>query len=63
VRFETLVLESEMPSVAITTHVKFSGADLVVMGTRGHSPMASYFLGTNAERLLHDASVSVLAVR
>lgn len=63
VRFETLVLESEMPSVAITTHVKFSGADLVVMGTRGHSPIASYFLGTNAERLLHDASVSVLAVR
>lgn len=63
VRVETLILESEMASVAITTHVKFIGADLVVMGTRGHSSLASYFLGTNAERLLQDAPVSVLAVR
>jgi nucleotide-binding universal stress UspA family protein len=35
----------------------------VVLGTRGHSRLASYFIGTNAERLLHDATVSVLAVR
>lgn len=63
VRYERLVLESEMPSVAITTHVQSIGADLVVLGTRGHSPVASYFLGTNAERLLQDAPVSVLAVR
>jgi nucleotide-binding universal stress UspA family protein len=38
-------------------------ADLVVMGTRGHSKLASYFIGTNAERLLQDLPVSVLAVR
>ena len=63
VRFETLILESEMASVAITAHVKSVVADLVVLGTRGHSPIASYFLGTNAERLIHDAPVSVLAVR
>ncbi len=60
---QTLILESEMASVAITTHVKFISADLVVMGTRGHSSIASYFLGTNAERLIQDAPVSVLAVR
>jgi nucleotide-binding universal stress UspA family protein len=63
VRYEMLVLESEMPSVAITTHSSMVGADLVVMGTQGHSPLASHFLGTNAERLIQDAPVSVLAVR
>ncbi len=63
VRYERLVLESEMPSIAITAHVESFGADLVVLGTRGHSPIASYFLGTNAERLIQDAPVSVLAVR
>jgi universal stress protein E len=63
VRFETLILESEMASVAIKEHVKSIEADLVVLGTRGHSPIASYFLGTNAERLIQDAPVSVLAVR
>lgn len=63
VRCETLVLESEMPSVAITEHVKSVGSDLVVMGTQGHSPIVSHFIGTNAERLIQDAPVSVFAVR
>ncbi len=63
VRYETMILESQMPSVAITEHVKASGSELVVLGTRGHSAIVSYFLGTNAERLIHDAAVSVLAVR
>lgn len=63
VRFETVVLESEMPSVKITGHVSSVGADLVVMGTHGNSPVMSYFIGTNAERLLQDAPVSVFAVR
>lgn len=63
VRYESVVLESEMPSVKITGHVTSIGADLVVMGTHGHSPMASYFIGTNAERLIQDAPVSVFAIR
>lgn len=63
VKVETMILESEMASIAITAHVQSIGADLVVLGTRGHSPIASYFLGTNAERLIQDAPVSVLAVR
>ncbi|MGJ8642922.1 MAG: universal stress protein [Luteolibacter sp.] len=60
---EVVILESEVPSVEITEHVISDGADLVVMGTHGHSPIVSHFLGTNAERLLHDAPVSVFAVR
>jgi universal stress protein E len=63
VKHEVLILESEVPSIKITDHVVSTGADLVVMGTHGHSPIMSLFLGTNAERLLHDAPVSVFAVR
>lgn len=58
-----VVLESISSAMALTHHVQDSGADLVVLGTRGHSRLASFFIGTNAERLLHDATVSVLAVR
>ncbi|QTN34207.1 universal stress protein [Akkermansiaceae bacterium] len=63
VRHEAVILESEMPSVKITGHVSSCGADLVVMGTHGQSPIMSHFIGTNAERLIQDAPVSVFAVR
>lgn len=59
----TVMLESATPSSALTNHAADSGADLVLLGTRGMSRLAGLFLGTNAERLLHDAPVSVLAVR
>lgn len=58
-----VILESTVPSVTLTHHVQDSGADLVVLGTRGHSRIMSHFIGTNAERLMHDSPVSVLAVR
>lgn len=57
------VLESAVPSMALTFHAEDIGADLVVLGTRGHGKLGAMFLGTNAERLLNDATVSVLAVR
>ena len=57
------ILESTTPSVELTYHISESGADLVVLGTRGHSKLASIFVGTNAERLMHDVTVSVLAAR
>lgn len=63
IAWEALVLEGQSSASAITTHVAKVGADLVVLGTHGHSKLASYFLGTNAERLLHDLPVSVMAVR
>lgn len=58
-----VILESISSALALTHHIQDSGADLVVLGTRGHSRLSSFFIGTNAERLLHDATVSVLAVR
>ncbi|MGJ8723273.1 MAG: universal stress protein [Roseibacillus sp.] len=61
--YSITILESVCPSIAITAQIKKVEADLIVLGTRGHSPMMSHFLGTNAERLMHDSPVSVLAVR
>ncbi|WP_193214582.1 universal stress protein [Luteolibacter marinus] len=58
-----VLLESTMPSMALTHHIQDTEADLVILGTRGMSRVAGFFIGTNAERLLHDAQVSVLAVR
>lgn len=63
IEHHAVILESISSAVTLTHHVQDSGADLVVLGTRGHSRLSSFFIGTNAERLLHDATVSVLAVR
>lgn len=57
------ILESRFPSVAITHKAMDSSADLVVLGTHGMSGFVSNFIGSNAEKLLNDCAVSVLAVR
>lgn len=63
VDYSTVILESTVASVEMAFHIEDCGADLAVLGTRYHSKLTSIFVGTNAERLLHDARVSVLAVR
>jgi nucleotide-binding universal stress UspA family protein len=38
------------------------GADVIVVGTRGHGPISGALLGSVAQHLLHDARCPVLAV-
>jgi nucleotide-binding universal stress UspA family protein len=38
------------------------GADVIVVGTRGHGPISGALLGSVAQHLLHDAHCPVLAV-
>jgi nucleotide-binding universal stress UspA family protein len=39
-----------------------ANADLIVVGTRGHSPLAELMLGSVTQGLLHEATCPVLAV-
>ncbi len=61
--FTSTILVSVASAEALNSQARVTGADLVVVGTRGLSKIEGLFIGTNAERLLHDVSVSVLAVR
>jgi nucleotide-binding universal stress UspA family protein len=47
---------------SIADVAKENDADLIVVGTRGHTPVAGLLLGSVAQRLLHVANCPVLAV-
>ena len=60
VRMETVVLGGPARSIAdVADEV---GADLIVVGTRGHSALAGVFLGSVTQKLLHLAGCPVLCV-
>jgi nucleotide-binding universal stress UspA family protein len=50
------------PAQAIEEIAEEAGADLIVVGTRGHSPLTGLLLGSVTQRLLHIASRPVLVV-
>jgi len=50
-------------SHGIKSYIKTSGADLVVLGTRGRTGLRSLTLGTQAERIIRSSQRSVLAVK
>jgi len=54
----------EAPHAAhmIVGAAKEVGADMIIVGTRGHSPIAGLLLGSVTQRLLHVSPCPVLAV-
>jgi universal stress protein E len=59
----TSLIEHMNAAYGIITHLRESEADLAVIGSRGHTPMRDFFLGTTAERIVHQSHCSVLTVR
>lgn len=59
-RFEAIVLGG--PARSIADVAEETGADLIVVGTRGHSALAGVVLGSVTQKLLHLADCPVLCV-
>ena len=60
VRFESVVLGG--PARSLVDAAEETGADLIVVGTRGHSALAGVILGSVTQKLLHLATCPVLCV-
>jgi nucleotide-binding universal stress UspA family protein len=50
------------PAHVIADVAQNVGADIILIGTRGHAPVAGLLLGSVTQRLLHIAPCPVLAV-
>jgi nucleotide-binding universal stress UspA family protein len=50
------------PAQVISERAKEANADLIVVGTRGRSPIRGLFVGGVTQRLLHIAHIPVLAI-
>lgn len=59
---DAIGLEGE-PARAILAHAASLGVDLIVVGSHGHGALLTALLGSIAERIVRDATCSVLIVR
>ncbi len=55
----TLVVEGE-PSTVILKEAKKHEVDLIIMGTRIHSDIGQFFLGSVANKIIHHSKVPVM---
>lgn len=58
----TTKLMEGMPAQAIVDHAAEISAEMIVMGTHGHSGFKRFLLGSTAERVVRMATVPVLSV-
>jgi nucleotide-binding universal stress UspA family protein len=56
-------IEPTKPAAALLQHTEIAGAQLVVVGSRGRSALASAALGSTALNLLHQSTVPVMVCR
>ena len=59
----TTEVSPELPAEAIVAAALERDADLIVMGTRGHTGLKHALLGSVAERTIRTAPCSVLTVK
>lgn len=52
-----------IPGNDIPTYARSLGCDSIVMGTRGMSAIASFFIGSVAQRVIHNSEIPVTLVR
>lgn len=62
-QWNTHFLEGEAPAAAITAHLSTQQFDLAVIGSHQGSWLEELVLGSNAERILHDSTSSILITR
>jgi nucleotide-binding universal stress UspA family protein len=62
VELEVATTATQGPAHVAAEIAAETGADVIVVGTRGHGPISGALLGSVAQHLLHDARCPVLAV-
>lgn len=50
------------PAHALADHARATGADVIIVGTRGHTKLTGLLLGSVTQRLLHVSPCPVLAI-
>lgn len=55
-------LEFDNPAAAILKVARRDDVDMIVMGRRGHSRIAEFFLGSTAQRVLHHCRRTIMLV-